>query len=154
MESVWPVSKLSTEPVGSRRELVANCVHTADATKQFRRRRRCVLGISLYKRRRKADSDSVSRVEWCWRYDHAALQLQARHGVSGENDNFRLFLHRRQRLSFSAITDVGSCSVDLRLNSALCTCFVHSPHTSGVVRIRTSAAMSVESAQCGRGSHY
>ena len=39
MESVWPVSKLSTESVGSRRELVANCVHTADAdaTKQFRR---------------------------------------------------------------------------------------------------------------------
>jgi len=39
MESVWPVSKLSTESVGSRRELIANCVHTADAdaTKQFRR---------------------------------------------------------------------------------------------------------------------
>ena len=39
MESVWSVSKLSTKPVGSRRELVANCVHTADAdaTKQFRR---------------------------------------------------------------------------------------------------------------------
>ena len=36
MES-WSVSKLSTESVGSRRELVANCVHTADATKQFRR---------------------------------------------------------------------------------------------------------------------
>jgi len=34
MESVWPVSKLSTksESVCSRRELVANCVHTADAT--------------------------------------------------------------------------------------------------------------------------
>jgi len=32
MESVWPVSKLSTESVGSRRELDANCVHTADAT--------------------------------------------------------------------------------------------------------------------------
>ena len=33
--------KLSTESVGSRRELVANCVHSADAdanaTKQFRR---------------------------------------------------------------------------------------------------------------------
>jgi len=42
MESV---SKLSTESVGSRRELVANCVHTsdADATKQFR----CVLGITV-----------------------------------------------------------------------------------------------------------
>jgi len=39
MELVWSVSKLSTESVGSRRELVANCVHTtdADATKQFRR---------------------------------------------------------------------------------------------------------------------
>jgi len=39
MESVWPVSKSSTESVGSRRELIANCVHTADAdaTKQFRR---------------------------------------------------------------------------------------------------------------------
>ena len=32
IESVWSVSKLSTESVGSRRELVANCVHTADAT--------------------------------------------------------------------------------------------------------------------------
>ena len=31
MESVWPVSKLSTESVVSRRELVANCVHAADA---------------------------------------------------------------------------------------------------------------------------
>jgi len=31
MESVWSVSKLSTESVGSRRQLVANCVHTADA---------------------------------------------------------------------------------------------------------------------------
>jgi len=30
MESVWSVSKLSTESVGSHRELVANCVHTAD----------------------------------------------------------------------------------------------------------------------------
>jgi len=41
MESVWSVSKLlSTEYVDSRRELFANCVHTADAddaTKQFRR---------------------------------------------------------------------------------------------------------------------
>jgi len=39
MESVWSVYKLSTESVGRRRELVANCVHTADAdvTKQFRR---------------------------------------------------------------------------------------------------------------------
>ena len=37
----WSVSnsKLSTESVDSRRELVANCVHIddADATKQFRR---------------------------------------------------------------------------------------------------------------------
>jgi len=31
MESVWPVSKMSTESVGSRRELVANSVHSADA---------------------------------------------------------------------------------------------------------------------------
>jgi len=31
MESVWSVSKLSTESGGSRRELVANSVHTADA---------------------------------------------------------------------------------------------------------------------------
>ena len=29
--SVWSVSKLSTESVDSRRELVANYVHTADA---------------------------------------------------------------------------------------------------------------------------
>jgi len=41
MEYVWSVSKLSTESVGSRRELVVNCVHTADATKQFR----CVGGV-------------------------------------------------------------------------------------------------------------
>jgi len=32
MESVWSVSKLSTESVGSRRELVANCVYDADVT--------------------------------------------------------------------------------------------------------------------------
>ena len=32
LESVLSVSELSTETVGSRRELVANCVHTADAT--------------------------------------------------------------------------------------------------------------------------
>jgi len=37
MESVWPVSKSSTESVGSRHELVANSVYTADATKQFHR---------------------------------------------------------------------------------------------------------------------
>jgi len=40
MESVWSISKLSTESVGSRRELVANyCVHAADADApiQFRR---------------------------------------------------------------------------------------------------------------------
>ena len=39
MECVWSVSKLSTESVSSRRQLVANYVHTADAeaTKQFRR---------------------------------------------------------------------------------------------------------------------
>jgi len=32
MESVWSLSKLSTESVGSRHELVANAVHIADAT--------------------------------------------------------------------------------------------------------------------------
>jgi len=31
MESVWSVTKLLTEYVGGRRELVANFVHTADA---------------------------------------------------------------------------------------------------------------------------
>ena len=31
MKSVWSVSKLSTQSASSRRELVANCVHTADA---------------------------------------------------------------------------------------------------------------------------
>jgi len=40
-QSVWPVSKLSIESVGSRRERVANsCTHRRrrrDATKQFRR---------------------------------------------------------------------------------------------------------------------
>jgi len=61
MESVWSVSKLSTEFVGSRRELVANSVYTADAdaTKQFRRvggvytRRQCVLGLTGLLRGRK-----------------------------------------------------------------------------------------------------
>jgi len=43
MESVWSVSKLSAESVGSHRELVPNCVHTADATKQFRR-----VGVGVY----------------------------------------------------------------------------------------------------------
>jgi len=45
MESVWAVSKLSTESVGSRRELVANYVHTAAPTHKTvssRQRRRCV----------------------------------------------------------------------------------------------------------------
>ena len=41
MESVWPVSKLSIESDGARRELVANsCTHRRrrrDAIKQFRR---------------------------------------------------------------------------------------------------------------------
>jgi len=48
MESVWSVSKLSTESVGSRRELVVNCVHTDDAnmTKTVSSRQWCVLGIS------------------------------------------------------------------------------------------------------------
>ena len=31
VKPLFSVSKLSTESVGSRRELVANCVHTADA---------------------------------------------------------------------------------------------------------------------------
>jgi len=31
LESVWSVSKLSTESVGSRRVVVANPVHTTDA---------------------------------------------------------------------------------------------------------------------------
>ena len=36
---VWPISKLSTESVGSRRELVATSVRTADAdaTRQLSR---------------------------------------------------------------------------------------------------------------------
>jgi len=41
MESVWSVSKLSTESVGSRYELAANCVHTGrhrrDSTRQLSR---------------------------------------------------------------------------------------------------------------------
>jgi len=54
MESVWSVSKLSTESVGSRRELVANSVHTADSptptrlnSSRRRRSRRCVLGNGI-----------------------------------------------------------------------------------------------------------
>jgi len=35
VKPLWSVSKLSTESVGSRRELVADCVHTAaDATRR------------------------------------------------------------------------------------------------------------------------
>ena len=54
--STCSVSKLSSAVVGSRRELVANSIHTADAdatptllnsTVESRRRRRCVLGITL-----------------------------------------------------------------------------------------------------------
>jgi len=37
VESIWSISKLSTESVGSRRELVAIHTADADATKQFRR---------------------------------------------------------------------------------------------------------------------
>ena len=50
MESVWSVSKLSTESVGSRRELV-RIVFTPptptrlNSTVASRRRRRCVLGL-------------------------------------------------------------------------------------------------------------
>jgi len=50
MQSVWSVSKSSTESVGSRRELVANCVHTADADATrptVASRRRCVLDFML-----------------------------------------------------------------------------------------------------------
>ena len=76
MESVWSVSKLSTESVSSRRELVANCVHTADAdaTKQFRRpttrrnstvssrrRRQCVLGLRVLILDRKAGTRYLPR---------------------------------------------------------------------------------------------
>jgi len=55
MESVWSVPKLSTESVGSRRELVANCVHTADAALRnstVASRRRCVLDTILFERSR------------------------------------------------------------------------------------------------------
>jgi len=49
IESVWSVCKLSTESVGSRRELVANSVHTARTPTRristVESRRRCVLGI-------------------------------------------------------------------------------------------------------------
>ena len=51
-QSVWPVSKLSIESVGSRRKLVANsCTHRRrEATKQFRHVSvggACVLGITV-----------------------------------------------------------------------------------------------------------
>jgi len=50
MESVWSVSTLSIESVGSRREVVANsCTHRRrrrDKTVSSRRRRRCVLGFT------------------------------------------------------------------------------------------------------------
>ena len=49
VEPLWSVPKLSTESIGSRRELVANSVYTADATQlnsTVESRRRCVFGIS------------------------------------------------------------------------------------------------------------
>jgi len=50
MESVWPVSKLSTESVGSRRELVANCAHIADATQldSFVASASAVIGLYIF----------------------------------------------------------------------------------------------------------
>jgi len=51
MESVWSVSKLSTEAVGSRRELVENSVHTADANAtQLNSNRRVGVGGVLLRR--------------------------------------------------------------------------------------------------------
>jgi len=74
MESVWSVYKLSTESIGSCRELVANCVHTADATKQF-----CRIGVggvywalfTLHCGQRIVDSDlpcavGRSRILFCY----------------------------------------------------------------------------------------
>jgi len=56
MESLWSVSKLlSTESVGSRFELVANCVHTADADATVLSRRRCVLGLRYLHHIRQSD---------------------------------------------------------------------------------------------------
>ena len=51
-EFVWSVSKLSTESVGSRRELVANNIVFTPPTRRnstisLHRRRRCVLGINV-----------------------------------------------------------------------------------------------------------
>ena len=45
MESVWSVSKLLTESVGSRCELVANSCSHRRRDKTVSSRRRCVLGI-------------------------------------------------------------------------------------------------------------
>jgi len=47
MESVWSVSKLSIESVGSRRELVANSCSHRRRDKTAWSRRRCVLGINV-----------------------------------------------------------------------------------------------------------
>ena len=52
MEYVWPIYKLSTEFVGSRRELVANVFTPptrCNSTVASRRRRRCVFGIKVQK---------------------------------------------------------------------------------------------------------
>jgi len=50
MESVWSVSKLSTESVGSLRQLVAMCSHRRRrCDKTVSSRRRCVLGLSKLK---------------------------------------------------------------------------------------------------------
>ena len=63
---VWSVSKLSTEAVGSPRELVVNCVHTADATQLdswSRRRRRCVLDIVINAAVSLCEACSMGRLE-------------------------------------------------------------------------------------------
>ena len=82
------VSKLSTEPIVSRRELVANCVHTADATRQLRRvgvsgvyqTRYCGLVCSLVRLQRQAGSRRQCGIESTWRrWRPKALLLFARY---------------------------------------------------------------------------
>ena len=76
MESVWSVSKLSTEFIGSRRKLVANCVQTADADAtqlDSASRRRCALGVTV----------TVSRACWCVNHlvssDSSSLVVMYKH---------------------------------------------------------------------------
>ena len=90
MESVWPVSKLSTESVGSRRELVANsCTHRRrDKTVSSRRRRRCVLGPAAGSSDCSANNKSAGTKLYSNGAGKSVVTL-LRHGELTDSSNYR-----------------------------------------------------------------